>query len=105
MWPFSPRKTRRTPVTRRRPARRLLLEVLEDRLVPTGLPPAVLISGPAQVGESNTQYAPYTLNLAATDPENDPVTQWTIDWGDGSPAQTLPGNPSSATHDYASGPA
>ena len=43
-------------------ARRCLsVQSLEGRLVPTGLPPTVLIDGPATVGEAGT----YRLNLTA----------------------------------------
>lgn len=44
----------------------------------------------------------YTLNLSAT-PKNkkDVVTQWSIDWGDGSAAQIVNGNPPTVTHRYA----
>src|SRR5262245_11535330 len=103
------RPARRPHVTPRRPSKpRLLLEPLEERSLLSGSPPAVLVSGPSQVAEApaeaaETSYGAYTLNLVAVDPENDPVTQWTINWGDGS-VQTLPGNPSSATHRYANGP-
>ena len=41
----------------------------------------------------------YTLNLGATDPGVDTVTEWVIDWGDGT-TQTIPGNPLSTTHTY-----
>jgi hypothetical protein len=45
---------------------------------------------------------PYTLNLSVTDPGNDPVQSWTIDWGDGN-VETVPGNPSSVPHTYLQG--
>jgi len=89
------------PSVRSRPARRQLsFDLLEDRLVPTGLPPAVLIDSPPDVAEGGT----YRLNLTAVDPENDPVTAWTVNWGDGT-TETFAGNPSSVTHTYAAGPA
>ena len=43
----------------------------------------------------------YTLNL---DPGELVATEWTIDWGDGSPVEVISGNPSSAGHVYADGP-
>jgi len=87
--------------TRSRPARRRLgLDRLEDRLVPTGLPPAVLIDGPPEVVEFGT----YRLNLTAVDPENDPITAWAINWGDGSAIQAVSGNPSTVTHAFGAGP-
>ena len=55
------------------------------------------ISGPPSVNEGAT----YTLNLSSPDPT---TSQWTIDWGDGGPAQVFAGNPSTATHVYADGP-
>lgn len=44
----------------------------------------------------------YTLNLGASDPGPDTISQWGIDWGDGN-NETVMGNPSSATHTYSSG--
>ncbi len=41
----------------------------------------------------------YTLNLATSDPGNDTITSWTINWGDGQ-IETITGNPSTATHIY-----
>ncbi|HVK09845.1 MAG TPA: proprotein convertase P-domain-containing protein [Gemmataceae bacterium] len=84
-----------------RPHRRAALTVrpLEDRSVPTGLPPTVLVGGPAQVAEFGT----YRLDLTAVDPEGDPVSEWTINWGD-STVTTHSGNPTSVTHTYGAGP-
>lgn len=39
----------------------------------------------------------YTLNLSATDPGNDTITQWMVNWGDGT-ITTHAGNPASVTH-------
>ena len=61
-------------------------------------PPTLTISGPAQINEGSV----YTLNLSSSDPGNDTITQWTIDWGDGT-VETTPGNPSSVIHVYADG--
>ncbi len=97
----------RTDRTAPTPARRLAVEHLEDRLVPTGLPPVILISGPPTVAEnmaSELTADVYRLDLTAADPEGDPVTGWTINWGDGT-TDTLTGNPRTATHTYATGPA
>lgn len=55
------------------------------------------ISGNPTVNED----AIYTLNLATTNPDQLPINSWTINWGDGSPAQTVSGNPSSVTHVFA----
>jgi Ca2+-binding RTX toxin-like protein len=63
------------------------------------VPPTLAISGATSVNERTI----YTLNLSATDP-NHTVSGWSINWGDGN-TQTINGNPNSATHIYASGPA
>jgi hypothetical protein len=60
--------------------------------------PSLSISGPSATDEGAT----YTLQLNAA-PDAGTVTQWTIQWGDGV-VQTIPGNPSSATHVYLHGP-
>jgi hypothetical protein len=61
---------------------------------------AVSISGATSVNEGSL----YTLNLSSSDPGTDTISQWVINWGDGSPAQTVTGNPSSVTHTFADGP-
>ncbi|MCC7473958.1 MAG: hypothetical protein IT425_01065 [Pirellulales bacterium] len=61
--------------------------------------PSLAISGASSVNEGS----PYTLNLSATDPGADTISQWTITWGDGSAAQVVSGNPSSVTHTFADG--
>ncbi len=60
------------------------------------LAPTVSISGDSSVNEG----AVYTLTLSATDPGDDPITHWVIDWGAGGYPQTIWGNPSSITHIY-----
>src|SRR5262249_46971545 len=40
---------------------------------------------------------------SGTDPSPNIIDHWTITWGDGTPAQTVTGNPSSVTHLYADG--
>ena len=59
--------------------------------------PTLTVTGNASVAEGAT----YTLNLGATDPAPDTIAQWVITWGDGSAAETITGNPSSATHVFA----
>ena len=61
--------------------------------------PTLSISGATNVDEG----APYTLNLSSSDPGDDAITQWEINWGDGTPVQTVSGDPSSVTHMYADG--
>lgn len=58
-------------------------------------PPLASISGAASVPE----FAPYTLNLSATDPGHT-VQGWSIDWGDGSAVQAVTGSPTEVTHTY-----
>lgn len=46
----------------------------------------------------------YTLNFSATDPGNDTISNWRVNWGDGSALQSLLGNVPSVSHVYADGP-
>ncbi len=62
------------------------------------VPPTLTLSGAGTVNE----LAAYTLSLSAIQPSQDPITNWTINWGDGV-TQTVSGNPSSLTHTYAEG--
>ncbi len=62
------------------------------------VPPTLTLSGAASVNETGV----YTLRLSGTDTH--PISQWTINWGDGSAPQTLSGNPTSVTHVFAYGP-
>jgi uncharacterized delta-60 repeat protein len=68
--------------------------------------PTLTISGPTTVNEA----ALYTLDLTSSDPGDDTISEWFIDWGDGSDpdldlvvGEIVPGNPASATHVYADG--
>ena len=63
--------------------------------------PTLSISGPATINEGSL----YTLNLSDSDPGADMISQWTINWGDGSAVQTVSGNPASVTHTFSDGPA
>ena len=67
------------------------------QLTVNNVAPTLAISGAASVDEGST----YTLNLSSSDPGADTISQWTIDWGDGS--EVVSGNPSSVTHVYADG--
>ena len=62
--------------------------------------PVLAISGAAVVNEG----AIYTLWLSGDPATGHPITQWTVNWGDGSSPQTVAGNPFSVTHVFASGP-
>ncbi len=55
----------------------------------------VHISGESSIDGGTT----YVLNLSATDPGDDTITHWTINWGDGT-IQNISGNPSSVSHVY-----
>src|SRR4029450_9895018 len=59
--------------------------------------PSLTISGAADVDEGSS----YTLSLSSVDPGTDTISQWTINWGDGT--QIVSGNPASVTHVYADG--
>jgi PKD repeat protein len=58
--------------------------------------PTLGVTGPAISLEGET----YTVNLSVSDPGQDTLTGWTIDWGDGSSSNHA-GNASSAGHVYA----
>jgi choice-of-anchor A domain-containing protein/RHS repeat-associated protein len=61
--------------------------------------PEIQISGPSTIAEGST----YTLTLnPGTDPGDDTIASWEINWGDGS-VDTITGNPTSITHVYADG--
>ena len=54
----------------------------DSNTLPLTVTPAPLgptISGNPTVNEGDV----YTLNLSATDPDQDPISSWTINWGDG----------------------
>ncbi len=48
---------------------------------------------------STTANSPYTLYLSSSDPGDDTIDSWEIDWGDGN-VETISGNPSSVQHYY-----
>ena len=58
--------------------------------------PVLTLSGPAAADEGDL----YALSFSAVDPGADTISQWRIDWGDGTTA-TLAGNAASASHRYA----
>src|SRR5262249_40020676 len=64
------------------------------------VPPTLMISG----ADSANEGALYTLNLSASDPGADTIVNWTINWGDGSPLETVVGNPPNITHTFVDGP-
>jgi hypothetical protein len=58
--------------------------------------PTLTVGGFAQVYVGEV----YTLELSSSDPGDDTITFWAIDWGDGE-VEIVGGNPDSATHVYA----
>lgn len=62
--------------------------------------PVVSLDGDPTTPEGSV----YTLQLNAFDPDDDGITQWVVNWGDGA-VTVLRGNPSSVSHTYADGPA
>ncbi len=67
-------------------------------IIVNNVAPTLTISGAATVDEGS----PYALNLASSDPGQDTISGWSINWGDGN-IETVTGNPLSATHIYADG--
>ncbi|MCU0257342.1 MAG: PKD domain-containing protein, partial [Vicinamibacterales bacterium] len=59
-------------------------------------PPDLVLGGPPTVLEGSA----YRLDLGASDPGDDAITSWLIEWGDGN-AVTLDGAARSATHVFA----
>ncbi len=78
------------------------VDFVEDTFTVTvnNVPPTLIISGNSTTDEGST----YTLNLSSSDPGDDTITSWEINWGDGTIENVL-GNPSSVTHVYANGDA
>lgn len=63
--------------------------------------PTLALSGAAQTPEG----AAYLLTVGSvTDPGNDIVSEWRIDWGDGTPAGIFTAAPGTIQHVYADGP-
>lgn len=67
-------------------------------IVITDVPPTLTITG----SENITPGSAYQLNLGVNDPGADPITSWSINWGDGQ-VQTILGSPATASHTYALG--
>src|SRR5207249_57452 len=62
------------------------------------VPPQLTIGGADSVDEG----MPYQLALRSFDANGEPITGWTIHWGDGT-VQTIAGSPPQATHFYTLG--
>ncbi|WP_422923846.1 PKD domain-containing protein [Singulisphaera sp. PoT] len=67
-------------------------------LTVTNTAPTLSLSGAGTVEVGSL----FTLGLASVDPGTDAVHTWTVNWGDGSPAETFNGTPATATHIYTS---
>ncbi|MBI3408200.1 MAG: right-handed parallel beta-helix repeat-containing protein [Planctomycetes bacterium] len=65
----------------------------------TNVAPTMALTAAATTDEGST----YTLGLSASDPGQDAIVNWRINWGDGT-VDTLTGNPSAVVHNYADGP-
>ncbi|HEV8379848.1 MAG TPA: PKD domain-containing protein, partial [Tepidisphaeraceae bacterium] len=63
--------------------------------------PRLIIAAPSVVNEG----ASFSLNLASKDPGPDTISNWSINWGDGSAPQNVAGSTTSVAHVYAAGPA
>ena len=77
--------------------------------LPRNSPPlTILYTAPvvALTGASTTTVGtPYTINFGATSPVPDPITQWVVNWGDGTSnpdLQTFGAGTNSATHIFTS---
>ena len=64
------------------------------------VPPTLSVVGTGTA----TEGAAYGIEFGVSDPGDDPVAEWTVDWGDGGPAEVLPGDAAGAAHAYADGP-
>ncbi|MEM8671454.1 MAG: DUF4347 domain-containing protein [Planctomycetota bacterium] len=68
-------------------------------LVVTNVVPVITVTGDATVDED----AAYSINLSAIDPGNDTITQWHVDWGDGTQETFNTPFPATFDHVYAEG--
>ncbi len=73
------------------------LYVVEKTVTVANVAPTITISGPATIEEGEG----YILDLSASDPGDDVIASWTIDWGDGSDSVVVPGSSDSVSHIYA----
>ncbi|MHB1038383.1 MAG: PKD domain-containing protein [Pirellulales bacterium] len=65
------------------------------KVVVQNVPPALTLSGNLTTIADSI----YTLTLRSADPGTDTISQWNVNWGDGTTEQ-FPGNSSSVTHVY-----
>lgn len=78
-----------------------LFDIAEATLTITDTPPTLTVTGNPTVNGGSV----YQLNLPSTSVANDPVHQWVVNWGDGSPNTTVYGPTATARHTYAVVPA
>ena len=72
---------------------------VSETIVVGNVGPTLELSGAPSVVEGSI----YTLNLSSADPGDDTISQWEINWGDGSSPEIFLGNPASVEHIYADG--
>jgi hypothetical protein len=60
------------------------------------LPPTIALAGGSTVAPS----VPFVISFSASDPGDDRVLAWEVDWGDGSGSQQLGSNTSGAQHTF-----
>jgi PKD repeat protein len=65
------------------------------RIAVSNVAPSLAASGAAEAAAGTL----YTLTLAASDPGDDTLIEWVVNWGDGN-VTTLPGSATSASHTY-----
>lgn len=66
-------------------------------LIVNNVAPTLTLSGPAEV---RTGVA-FQVGRSVSDPGQDTIASWNVNWGDGTPVETFPGNPLSFSHVYA----
>ena len=71
-----------------------IIDTASFTITVSNVAPTLEISGDDFVAAGQT----YTLNLSVTDPGDDTIENWQINWGDDSPVQTVPGNPPFVEH-------
>ena len=73
-----------------------LSTITTTTLIVNNTAPTISVTGNTSVDSGAT----YVLHLASTDPGDDSIASWTINWGDGTPSETVNGNLGSASHIY-----
>jgi hypothetical protein len=72
----------------------------QAQITVTEVAPTLLVTGDDHAHEGE----PYTLALSASDPGSDPgddrIESWTVDWGDGTDRETYPGDIEQVVHSF-----